>query len=548
MNLYHMFRRYTRPRTIVLAVILGGISGGSSTGLLALINKALTFLDPKTVPKLALGFAGLCAAVAVARFSSSFIIASLGVTTARELQVDMSRKILAAPLRRLEELGPHRLMASLTDDITAVTEALTTVPMMFINTSVVVGCLVYLGTLSGKLLLGVLVFMVLGISSYQFAFHAAIKRQELARTLEDDLFGHFRGVTQGTKELKNRPGRRRAFLKLVEGTADEFKSLRLSAVKIFLAAAGWGNLIFFVAIGLLLFFVPLFTRVDPQVSSGFVLVLLYMVGPLQILLNSIPQVTRATVAVRRIERLGVSLSEGVEDEGQLAAFPPRWSRLDLVGVTHAYQHPDDGSQFKLGPIDLTLTAGEVVFLVGGNGSGKTTLAKLLIGLYTPEEGEIRLDGRTIGKEQLAAYRQLFSVVFSDFFLFESLLGLDSPEHDAEARKQLEQLHLKHKVRIKDGRFSTTELSQGQRKRLALLAAYLEDTPIFLFDEWAADQDPEFKRVFYYQIVPQLKARGKTVVVISHDDAYYHVGDRIVKLDYGQVIYDLGVAETQYATA
>jgi len=135
------------------------------------------------------------------------------------------------------------------------------------------------------------------------------------------------------------------------------------------------------------------------------------------------------------------------------------------------------------------------------------------------------------------YRQHFSVVFSDFFLFENLLGLNSNKLEADANKYLSQLQLSHKVQVKDGALSTIDLSQGQRKRLALLTAFLEDRPFYVFDEWAADQDPLFRDVFYLQILPELKARGKTVLVISHDDRYYYLGDRLIKLDYGQIERD-----------
>jgi putative ATP-binding cassette transporter len=188
-------------------------------------------------------------------------------------------------------------------------------------------------------------------------------------------------------------------------------------------------------------------------------------------------------------------------------------------------------------VDLTLHPGEALFLIGGNGSGKTTLAKLLIGLYAPEEGEIRLDGRLVTEETRDEYLQRFSVVFYDFFLFDRLFGVDPGHLRAHGGDYLARLQLDRKVRLEGDRLSTLDLSQGQRKRLALLAAYLEDRPIHVFDEWASDQDPTFKEVFYHQLLPELKARGKTVVVITHDDHYFDAADRIVKLEQGRVEYD-----------
>jgi len=186
---------------------------------------------------------------------------------------------------------------------------------------------------------------------------------------------------------------------------------------------------------------------------------------------------------------------------------------------------------------LTLTPGELVFLVGGNGSGKSTLAKIITGLYPPEKGEVRLDGKLITDKSRDDYRQLFSAVFSDFYLFESLLGMKARDLDTQAREYLVELHLDHKVKVRHGQFSTTDLSHGQRKRLALLTAYLENRPFYLFDEWASDQDPHFKEIFYTQLLPELKARGKAVLVITHDDRYFHLADRVIKLDYGKVVYE-----------
>lgn len=188
-------------------------------------------------------------------------------------------------------------------------------------------------------------------------------------------------------------------------------------------------------------------------------------------------------------------------------------------------------------MNLTFHPDELVFIVGGNGSGKSTLAKLIIGLYVPETGEIKLDGQLINKENREWYRQHFSVIFSDFYLFDRLLGIGISNLDLQAKEYLEQLHLDRKVKVENGSLSTTALSQGQRKRLALLTAYLEARPIYLFDEWASDQDPFFRDIFYKQILVNLKQQGKIVIVISHDDRYFHLADRIIKLDYGKVEYE-----------
>jgi putative ATP-binding cassette transporter len=272
-----------------------------------------------------------------------------------------------------------------------------------------------------------------------------------------------------------------------------------------------------------------------------------MVGPLEVILNMVPNMNRALVSLQKVKHLGLELSAIPEREVVKPAFrTANWKSLELDGITHAYNRENTDNTFTLGPINVKFQPQEVVFIVGGNGSGKTTLAKLLIGLYSPETGEIRLDGRSITDENREQYRQSFSVVFTDFFLFDSLLGLDHINIDGDAQYYLEKLQLDQTVRVRDGVLSTINVSQGQRKRLALLTAYLEDRAIYLFDEWAADQDPVFKEIFYHQLLPELKARGKTVIVISHDDRYYHVADRIIKLDYGRIEYDRKVLDSKNA--
>ncbi len=258
-----------------------------------------------------------------------------------------------------------------------------------------------------------------------------------------------------------------------------------------------------------------------------------MVTPLEGLLINIPRINMARVAASRIDEITREMPQG--QEKQTSPPVPDFQRLELRDVTHQYYHEQSDDFFELGPINLDFTPGEVVFLVGGNGSGKTTLAKVVVGLYPPEGGEVLLNGERVEADGWDAYRQLFSVVFSDFHLFERLLEAPRDGLDEEGNRLLAKLHLQHKVRVENGAFTTQALSQGQRKRLALVVSYLEDRPFLVFDEWAADQDPLFKEVFYCEVLPELKRMGKAVLVITHDDRYFHLADRLVRLESGKLL-------------
>ena len=274
-----------------------------------------------------------------------------------------------------------------------------------------------------------------------------------------------------------------------------------------------------------------------------------MMTPLEVLLSLIPTLGRANVALVKVDQLGLSLESQVKEDIEApVAQHAGYKSLELRNVTHTYRREGIEESFVCGPVDLSFNTCEIVFLTGGNGSGKTTLAKLLTGLYSPESGDIRLNGELVTDANRENYRQLFSTVFSDFYLFDTLLGLDGPDLDARTQYFLSELQLTHKVNVIERKLSTTELSQGQRKRLALLTAYLEDRPFYVFDEWAADQDPYFKETFYLQLLPELKARGKTVLVISHDDRYYYMADRVIKLDYGKITSEtINLYEEQFAS-
>lgn len=525
---------HSRLRIVAIA-ITGVVAGVSSTAMVALINsivsEASTPLSTKTW-----AFAALCVALPAGRFLSQTLLVDLAQSSLLALRLRLSRRVLSAPLRQIEQIGASRLLATLTTDIGTIADSMSMVPLLILHLTVVLSCLAYLAWLDARLLVQVALFIVAGILSYRFATGLATNFFRRSRRLMDEVFNQIRSMVEGTKELKMHRGRREAFVKTIEASTMALQREQKSGQIVFSAASSWGQVLFFILTGIIVLVMPRFYTFESKVLIGYTIVLFQMMAPLEVLLTAIPGLSRGTVAMATVEGLGFSLETEVPDEAQ-GTTPELWDRLELVGVEHTYHQENSDESFQLGPIDLAFRHGELVFLVGGNGSGKTTLAKILIGLYPPEVGEVRFAGETITDANRDVYRDRFSVVFSDFFLFENLLGLESAELDGEAHRYLQRLQLDRKIQVQDGRFSTLALSQGQRKRLALLTAYLEDRSIYLFDEWAADQDPTFKQIFYLELLPELRRRGKTVFVISHDDHYFHVADRIVKLDYGQVEFD-----------
>jgi putative ATP-binding cassette transporter len=535
MNLIREFVLNSR-RLALTACIASVVCGASRVGLLIITNLAI--VSEAISPAIPLAFIGLCALLLGSAIVSETMLVRIAQNCVFKLRLELSRHILATPLRQLQSIGRDRLNSVFSDDIANIANALSLMPIICIDGSMILGCLVYIGWLSWSLLLTVAAFMALGIASFQVLQGRALHWLHSARESSDGLYAHFRSLIEGNKELKMHKRRRAAFFDTQFRVAAENIRQKIIQGKAFYTLADhWGNLLFYLAIGAVLFVHPGMAA-ESRLKVGFVLSVLYLMGPLASLMIALPGVGKGVAALRYFNGMKASLAApdteevDAEDCFGLTHDP---AVLELRNIRHAYYHDRDERSFTLGPIDLTIHPGELVFLIGGNGSGKTTLAMIILGLYTPDHGEIYLNGVLVTDANRDAYRQHFAAVFADAFLFDSLFGHEDDAVTERVHELLGKLQLKHKVKLRDNRFSTLDLSQGQRKRLALLSAYLDNRAFYLFDEWAAEQDPIFKNLFYTELLPELKAQGKTVLVITHDDQYYHLADRCIRFDSGQIM-------------
>ncbi len=532
MNLINYLYRQSW-RLLLLATITGAIGGLSSAALVVVINKGIH--APEQFGLLGLAFFGLCLLHLVSKLSAEISLLHLTQTAIYRLRIDLSRKLLATPVKKLQSLGKHRLLVILTDDINTFTNAFEWVPILFVNSIVIAACLAYLAWLSWQMLIMLAVFLIVGLCAFHLAERRPLEHLAKVREQKDILYQHFRSLIEGSKELQLNTQRGTAFVEqVIAPGAHDFKHWFTRGMGGYAVVANIGIMLFYLNIGILLFVIPHWLRQPAEILTGFTVTLLYLIRPIIDLMSALPTLRQASFALKKIRQLDdvLGATNAPKHHDAFASQGPL--RLELKGVCHRYPGETDDSRFMLGPLDLTILQGELIFIVGGNGSGKTTLAMLLLGLYEPEAGTIVLNHEPVTDTNRDSYRQHFSAVFADFHLFEQLPGTNQPELNAQAKHYVKALGMSHKVQIVDGRFSTVNLSTGQRKRLALVSAYLEDRPIYLFDEWAADQDPAFKRVFYTELLPELKARGKTVLVITHDDAYFSYADRIIKLEDGHL--------------
>jgi putative pyoverdin transport system ATP-binding/permease protein len=539
LRLLAFYLKFSRP-LVVFAVLVGLLAGSTSVVLIGLINNRVSNPDAGAEE-----FIWVFVALAFAQFVLTIIpgilATQLAERTGFDLRLRLCRQILRTPLRQLEETGNHKILATLTQDIQNITMACIQVPQVCVSIGVLIGCFVYLGSLSTTMLTVLVVLVAIAVTSTKLLEARAQGFLRRARENMDALVKDYTALAEGMKELKLHRRRRDAFFSsTLETDVGKLRQNNTQTGITYAFVNGWGMVLYFVVVGLLIFILPDFdSRINRDELTGYAITVLFMRSYVIGLMVLLPFFAQGGVSLRKLEELGFALSQfrGDIDKDVNESTISRFRSLELKSVTHSYYRDREDSDFVLGPIDLTLHSGEAIWIVGGNGSGKTTLAKLLTGLYVPASGEIRFNDELVTDENRDHYRQNFSALFTDFHLFENLLGLGENGDgrlDGSAHAYLNQLHLDHKVKVKDGKLSTLELSHGQRKRLALLTAFLEDRPIYVFDEWDSGQDPVFKKVFFLEVLPELKAQGKTIVVISHEDRYYQLADRIVRLEFGKI--------------
>ncbi|MBU0915537.1 cyclic peptide export ABC transporter [Aquabacterium parvum] len=514
-----------------LASVVSGVCG---VLLVAQINNALTTPDDADRIRLAWQFAGVAVLAMLSRMLASVLFEHLSQWAQAELRRHISMRVMKAGYRRMEEIGGPRVNSALSEHCANVAEFFVNLPAILVNAIIVGGCLVYMAWLSWQVFLAAALVIGLGSLGYHLAHLRAIEHIDVAAKEQDHLFEHFRSLVDGAKELRMNAAKRQWFSQeMLHRSIETVRRKRAFGMSLFLVSAAWGHFLIYAFIGLVLFLLVGDVPDRARVMTGFALIFVYMVLPLENLLLTLPRANLAKASAQRIEDITRELSHEEADACSQQVRAP-FTGLRLEGVTHRYFHESADELFTLGPVSLDFEPGRIYFLVGGNGSGKTSLAKLLVGLYRPDAGVIRLNGQTVRDEERDAHRQNFSAIFSDFHLFERLLDAPGADLDERGNALLGKLHLQHKVQVRQGAFTTRALSQGQRKRLALVVAYLEDRPFLVFDEWAADQDPVFKDVFYRELLPELKTMGKTVLVISHDDRYFDVADLLIRMESGQV--------------
>jgi len=544
-------------KAIALAIAASMASGACSALLIAFVGKQFTSVSNFGFTSMAYFFGLLIVSLLTSLYASHVLI-DVSSQYSYSLKLTLCRRILGTHYARLETIGGHRLTAMLAEDMASVSMAFSRIPEIAINVARVFFCVAYLLWLA-PWTVSILILLSIPVVYVQLMLFRYSRRQmRLLLPIRDQRYRLYASMVAGFKELLvHRFWRYRFYHNYLEPNADEFKQSQRKMLMASQYAMQWGqSAYFFVVFGLLV--VSSQGHVEAEVVAAFALVGLFVRGALNSLLQVIPVWFRAKTAVEKINSLALGgdkqLKLSREDSHEELApekIHKKELTLQLSQIQFFYPDNEAGGTPALGPIDLTLRSGELVFITGGNGSGKTTLVKMLVALYKLESGQIQLNNQAVTRENTDWYQQHFYPLFSDFNLTDEFL---QTVYSLGGKSKLSALSsmLPAGAAVTDSsdssdatgcsQSSSAKLSSGEKARLALHPMMFLDRPIVIFDEWAAHQDPAFKQMFYHELLPELKSAGTLVIVVTHDDRYFGLADKLIKLDAGRIVEEASALE------
>lgn len=482
-------------------------------------------------------FGVLCIALLFTRTVSQILLIRVTQDTVYHLQVKIAKRISLMQQDALEVLGAIPVLSVISDDVNVISALGTQLPALMMNACIFIGVLSYVSYISIPAFIMLFLMVLISTIGYKLLAKNTFGLMKTYRARHEMVLQGMSSLIAGSKELRLNQNKHAFVLGEIGQCADEARRYGFAAWRRHSIAAAWAYTSYFMTIGVLIVCSQLrMFGLDQRSALAAIFGILFLKGAIETIFAVIPTLGRAQVAFKRIEEIGLRLqineSTTNTKPSTLSESDFFFKRIEIIDVEYAYNARQN--QFHLGPISIEVHQGEILFIAGGNGAGKTSLLKLLCGLYSPSCGTIRVDTTSITSEQLHSYRQLFSAVFQEFQVFK-VIDKGDEKRLRLAQELIREFQLEHCVSVGEEGYIAGTLSRGQQKRLALAVSLLEDKPIHIFDEWAADQDPHFRAYFYDLLLPRLKHQGKTVIAVTHDDAWYHVADRVLWLSDGHLI-------------
>ncbi|MCP4107927.1 MAG: cyclic peptide export ABC transporter [Desulfobacteraceae bacterium] len=528
-------REYDGPKRTI--IFMSAVRAVFTALMVAVVNQSAEFIAKNNSVEIHFVFLYItvCATIIYSLYYSTTQVTIMSVKLVRKMRVRLTDKLRRTELEFLETSGQGRIYARIAQDTDLVQHG-TPEALIFIDAALTcIFLLIYVAFISPTGVVFILCFFFFYYGAFLLNYVKIREKLNAAREKEAAFFDLLNDTLTGFKEIKINTRKNNELFADINKLSRETEQLKKEG--------GFKNnqniaIAYSSSIGLLgvvVFAVPIFTDAQSETVVKLVALVMFLFGLINSMSRGFPFIMRLNAAVENMEKLEADIDAfGISPSPEETIIPKSFQKIVLKSVSFTYASKEGDTLFSLNPVNLTIRQGDILFVVGGNGSGKTTLLKLLTGLYYPAaDGRIILDDQTVTLENYQSYRELFSVIFTDFHMFRKLYGVESVG-EQEVKDLLRKMDIHKKTDYVDGKFTNTDLSTGQRKRLAYIAAILEDKPIYVFDEWAADQDPLFRRYFYEKFLQDLRAMNKTVIAISHDDNFFDKADRVITMEEGKM--------------
>jgi len=511
------------------------LAGLSNVLLLAILNTSAEHASNSEFRLMGVVFFALCLLIYILSQKYVWGIGTkLGEGLIESIRIRIFNKISGCNFENLEKIGQAELYTAINQH--TYTLSLSSLPIIVSLQSLVIITFttLYLAYLSLPAFGLTLIFISIAAWMSYKRSQKTNKVLDLAIASEQNVYYSLSDLLEGFKEIKLNHDREQDLLHTAGVLAGRAKDNRIRANLDMAINFITIQSSFYFLIAVLVFLVPqLSIATYPDTVIKIVTAGLFLMGPVSNVFAWMPTFTNAEKSLSLIFKTEALLDKHQELLKKDCALFPSFEKLSLQKIRHQYRDEFDAINFSTGPIDLQVRHNEILFLTGGNGSGKSTLIKLLLGLYQPCDGQIRLNGTMISAANIFAYRNMFTAILADYHLFSRTYGIREIDQQ-RVDDLLKRMGLKEKTGLINGEFDTLNLSTGQKKRLALIISILEDRPVMVFDEWAADQDPQFRKIFYHEILPELKANGKTIIAVTHDEKYFDCCDRHFHMEEGLI--------------
>ena len=517
-------------------LIYSGLVGISTTGLLALINNAAADVaagQSITWQYFVFIFAVLFFAVVIRQSNKENIVSTQ--LAMHKFKMRIMAQVLRSDLNKIDEIGRPWILQALVRDTQTVSQAILTLVTTCQSASILLFMTLYLAIESFTAFFIVFIASCLIFLVMTRSLMAANKKVASAWHEEGLSLEIFSDFLNGYKEIKMNSQRARSISEEMVYSSRRAQQMKSDAMIAMVNSSNNTQVCFYIIIGITIFIVPVLSPGFSEHVLSSTTTIMFLVGSLGGVVAGIPNISQANASAEELFSVESRLKNIKTAEDEVNPVYGEVKSLSLQNICYQYGVDKLSEEsFSLGPISYQFNSSNIYFIRGNNGSGKSTLMRILVGLYQPSHGEILVDGKPVVQPASSSYRDLFAVVFSDFYLFKKLYGIYRAS-DADIEEAVTLLKMQEKISIENGHISTVNLSTGQRKRIALIVALLEKAQFIVLDEWASDQDPEFRKYFYENILPSLRDAGKTIIAITHDDQYYELADHVLIIDQGHLV-------------